>query len=138
MRFPSDRLLAFSIADEPNRDGRDSSDLDFGGVVDRLYRLIRSSELPVARMRLSESDGGDRARQRIEEVCAAKRKVSVKSTSWSSEPFTSDSEVELDVDFSNVEGIFAAKPCSTRSYEPVTICTHIESLLVGWRSSLVV
>ena len=50
-------------------------------VVEILYRFIRSSELPVARMRLLDCVLGERARQRIDEACAAKRKVSGKDTS---------------------------------------------------------
>lgn len=64
---------------------------------------MRSSELPVARVRRFEV-GGERARQRMEEVWAFSRNESVK--------FTASTEGSS----SAVGGLaVAVKPCSTRS-----------------------
>lgn len=80
---------------------------------------MRSSELPVARYRLSDSVGGEMARQRTEEAWAAKRKVSEKVV-------VDSSSLELLL-LRAWRGMLAVKPCSTRSYEPVT--TWMDS---GW------
>ena len=83
-RLPSERFFGFSDVDVLSKLGGIAFDPFGGGVVDRLYRFIRSSELPVAKVRLLDSVGGDRARQRMDEACAAKRKVSEKLTLSSS------------------------------------------------------
>ena len=46
-----------------SRDIGGAFDCFLGGADERLYRLIRSSELPVARRRLPDSVAGERARQ---------------------------------------------------------------------------
>jgi hypothetical protein len=56
-----------------------------GGWAERLYTFTRSSVAPVARKTFWDwpgvgAEGGDRARQRIAEVWAVKRKVSAKET----------------------------------------------------------
>jgi hypothetical protein len=68
---------------EDVRGRRDDWGLRLGGgaEVERVYKFILSSELPVARSRLLDYVGGDKARQRMAEVWAAKRKVSEKVTS---------------------------------------------------------
>ena len=81
-----------------------------GGAVDRLYRLIRSSVLPLARMTFWEclsvdAEGGEIARQRIADECALKRNVSANSILLS---FPDETCVGF-------IGIFAVRPCRTRS-----------------------
>ena len=79
IRLPSERFRGFSAVVVPMSVGRDGllPELGASGAVERLYTLMRSSEDPVARKRLSASPsvGGETARQRIAEAWAAKRKV---------------------------------------------------------------
>lgn len=76
--------------------------------------LMRSSVLPVARSTLeAESEGGESARQRIAEVCALKRKVSLKSTLGCC--FRSVMESGAEVPVVSDGGMVAVKPCRTRS-----------------------
>lgn len=78
--------------------------------MDRLYRLIRSSVPPLARITFWEcssvdAEGGEIARQRIAEECALKRNVSANSILL---VFPGETCVGF-------LGIFAVRPCRTRS-----------------------
>lgn len=89
---------------------------------------MRESEEPVARSVLEDvSDGGERARQRTEEVWAVKRKVSAKEMV----DFVGSSAGDLVAlqgtsgspsDWKRMsEGIDAIMPWRIRSYDPVMI-----------------
>lgn len=102
---PSSRFFGFSKTVVPA-----SFEPIGGGAVDRLYKLIRSSVLPLARMILREcssvdAEGGEIARQRIAEECALKRNVSANSILL---VFPGETCVGF-------LGIFAVRPCRTRS-----------------------
>lgn len=79
-RLPSERFRGFSAVIVLSKVGTADLAVFGAGAVERLYRLIRSSELPVARKHFFDSVGGDRARQRTDEAWAVKRKVSEKVT----------------------------------------------------------
>lgn len=83
---------------------------------------MRESELPVARVILEDSvEDGERARQRMEEVCALKRNVSEKDRELWEESLAGDSGVSDGLlGFGSFlvrasEGIEAIMPCRTRS-----------------------
>lgn len=73
---------------------------------------MRSSVLPVARMRLWVSEGGDSARHFTAEVCAANRNVSVTGRGFAA---ASSLVFAFGGLSSWSEGSVAAKPWSTRS-----------------------
>lgn len=84
----------------------------FGGMVDKVYRFMRSSVLPVARVTRGDMlDIGERARHLIADAWALKRNVSANGMLggggdagvWSCEAVRS------------WWGIAAVKPCKTRS-----------------------
>jgi hypothetical protein len=86
---PSSRLELFSrigrgAPAEESKAAADREDAD-GGCAERLYTFMRSSVAPVASMTFWDcpgagAEGGERARQRMADVCAVKRKVSAKET----------------------------------------------------------
>lgn len=94
--------------------GRRREEVERGGrVVERVYRFVRSSAEEVARKRLVELGAiGERVRVRRGEVCAVKRKVSVKVVGSSRSPVEG-------VVGAGVRGIEAMKPWRVFSYVPV-------------------
>ena len=107
---PSSRFFGFSKTVVPASAGIGGFEPIGGGAVDRLYKLIRSSVLPLARMTFWEclsvdAEGGEIARQRIADECALKRNVSVNSILLL---FPGETCVGF-------LGIFAVRPCRTRS-----------------------